>query len=148
MVSVWAALDLAPSMQSQRLENVRRYECENSSTFCAHRRRHWRVLRYHMTGNFRPRATDPLRWTEGQIERFVSSPVDIVRDHESHDALNVTVRYATRKLRRDLEAATDSNTTGDRSQTAGIPEGMRSDIVLGSGSTFVEQECFGWWIGQ
>jgi hypothetical protein len=53
-----------------------------------------------------PACYRPLRWTEGQIERFLASPVDIVRDHESHDALNVTVRYAMRKLRRDLEAAT------------------------------------------
>ena len=53
-----------------------------------------------------PAGYRPLRWTEGQIERFLASPLDIVRHHESHDALNVTVRFAMRKLRRDLDAAT------------------------------------------
>lgn len=53
-----------------------------------------------------PAGSRPPRWTEGQIERFLASPVDIVNDRESYDALNVTVRYAMRKLRRDLEAAT------------------------------------------
>jgi hypothetical protein len=51
-----------------------------------------------------PAAYRPLRWTEGQIARFLASPIDIVQDEESHDALNVTVRHAMRKLRRDLEA--------------------------------------------
>ena len=53
-----------------------------------------------------PASYRPLRWTEGQIERFLASPVDIVTDHESHDALTVTVRYAMRKVRRGLKAAT------------------------------------------
>ena len=55
-------------------------------------------------GQLPPAAYRPLRWTEGQVVRFLASPVDIVRDHESHDALNVTLRYAMRKLVRELES--------------------------------------------
>jgi len=53
-----------------------------------------------------PAAQRPFRWTEGQIVRFLASPVDIVRDTESHDSLNVTMRYAVRKLRQELERET------------------------------------------
>jgi hypothetical protein len=60
-----------------------------------------------------PAAYRPLRWTEGQVTRFLASPVDIVMDQDSHDAFNVTVRYAMRKLRRDLEAAAPSKVLGE-----------------------------------
>jgi hypothetical protein len=50
-----------------------------------------------------PAGYRPLR---GQKGRSDASLRRHRQDHESHDALNVTLRYAMRKLHRDLEAAT------------------------------------------
>jgi hypothetical protein len=53
-----------------------------------------------------PATRSPFRWTEAQVSRFLSSPLDIVLDHENHDSLNVTVRHAVSKLRREIAMQT------------------------------------------